>query len=75
VRITELEYTAGRHPGAGYGKAIQHPGRRYLRDVQLEVLALDATGSRLAQQRTSFRYLFPTKPPAWCRSLKSIQDW
>ena len=61
VRITELEYLQEDTQVLVMAKLFNTMEDAILRDVQLEVLALDATGSRLAQQRTSFRYLFPNE--------------
>ena len=61
VRITELEYLQEDTQVLVMAKLFNALEDAILRDVQLEVLALDATGSRLAQQRTSFRYLFPNE--------------
>ena len=61
VRITELEYLQEDTQVLVMAKLFNTLEDAILRDVQLEVLALDATGSRLAQQRTSFRYLFPNE--------------
>ena len=61
VRITELEYLQEDTQVLVMAKLFNTLDDAILRDVQLEVLALDATGSRLAQQRISFRYLFPNE--------------
>ena len=61
VRITELEYLQEDTQVLVMAKLFNTLEDAILRDVQLEVLALDATGSRLAQQRISFRYLFPNE--------------
>lgn len=61
VRITELEYLQEDTQLLIMAKLFNTLSDAILRDVQLEVLALDATGNRLAQQRTSFRYLFPNE--------------
>lgn len=61
VRITELEYLQEDTQVLVMAKLFNTLDDAILRDVQLEVLALDANGSRLAQQRTSFRYLFPNE--------------
>ncbi len=47
-----------------------------LRDVLLEVLTLDDMGNRIAQERVSFRYLFPPeKRLALCRNSNSMRVW
>ncbi len=61
VRITELEYLQEDTQVLVVAKLFNTLSDAILRDVQLEVLALDETGNRLAQQRTSFRYLFPNE--------------
>ena len=61
VRITELEYLQEDTQVMIMAKLFNTLDDAILRDVQLEVLALDETGNRLAQQRTSFRYLFPNE--------------
>ena len=61
VRITELEYLQEDTQVLVMAKLFNTLSDAILRDVQLEVLALDETGNRLAQQRTSFRYLFPNE--------------
>ncbi|MDD4577491.1 MAG: hypothetical protein PHS75_02920, partial [Anaerolineaceae bacterium] len=61
VRITELEYLQEETQVLVMAKLFNTLADAILRDVQLEVLALDAAGNRLAQQRTSFRYLFPNE--------------
>lgn len=61
VRITELEYVQEDTQVLVMAKLFNTLGDAILRDVQLEVLALDQTGNRLAQQRTAFRYLFPNE--------------
>ena len=61
VRITELEYLQEDTQVLIMAKLFNTLDDAILRDVQLEVLALDETGNRLAQQRTSFRYLFPNE--------------
>ncbi len=61
VRITELEYLQEETQVLVMAKLFNTLADAILRDVQLEVLALDAAGNRIAQQRTSFRYLFPNE--------------
>lgn len=58
VRITELEYLQEDTELLIMAKLFNNLSDAILRDVQLEVLALDASGNRIAQQRTAFRYLF-----------------
>ncbi len=59
IRITELEYLQEDTELLIMAKLFNTLDDAILRDVQLEVLALDASGNRIAQRRTSFRYLFP----------------
>ena len=61
VRITELEYLQEDSQVLIMAKLYNTLDDAILRDIQLEVLALDASGNRLAQQHTSFRYLFPNE--------------
>ena len=61
VRITELQYLQEDTQVLIMAKLFNTLDNAILRDVQLEVLALDEAGNRLAQQRTSFRYLFPNE--------------
>ncbi len=59
VQITELEFLQEDQELLIMGKLFNTLSDAILRDVQLEVLALDAVGNRVAQRLTSFRYLFP----------------
>ena len=59
VRITELEYLQEDNEVWIMAKLFNSLDDAILRDLQLDVQALDAQGNRIAQQRTSFRYLFP----------------
>lgn len=59
VRITELEYLQEGSEVLVMAKLFNTLSDAILRDVQLDIQALDAQGNRIAQQRTSFRYLFP----------------
>lgn len=61
VRITELEYLQEDTQVLIMAKLFNSLDDAILRDIQLEVLALDSVGNRIAQQRTSFRYLFPNE--------------
>jgi len=59
VRITELEYLQEDTEVLVMAKLFNTLNDAILRDIQLDVQALDAVGNRIAQQRISFRYLFP----------------
>ena len=61
VRITELQYLQEDTQLLIMAKLFNSLDDAILRDIQLEVLALDSVGNRIAQQRTSFRYLFPNE--------------
>ena len=61
VRITELQYLQEDTNLLVMAKLFNSLDDAILRDIQLEVLALDAVGNRIAQQRISFRYLFPNE--------------
>ena len=61
VRITELQYLQEDTQLLIMAKLFNSLDDVILRDIQLEVLALDSVGNRIAQQRTSFRYLFPNE--------------
>jgi len=59
VRITELEYVQTGSQLQIIAKLFNTLTDAILRDVQVEVLALDASGNRLAQEVRTVRYLFP----------------
>ena len=59
VRITELEFLQEDTEVLVMAKLFNSLSDATLRDVQIDIQALDAIGNRIAQQRTSFRYLFP----------------
>lgn len=59
VRITELEYFQTGAELQIIAKLFNTLTDAILRDVQVEVLALDASGSRIAQEVRTVRYLFP----------------
>ncbi len=59
VRITELEYVQTGAELQIIAKLFNTLTDAILRDVQVEVLALDASGSRIAQEVRTVRYLFP----------------
>jgi len=61
VRITELQYLQEDTQLLIMAKLFNSLDDAILRDIQLEVLALDSFGNRIAQQRTSFCYLFPNE--------------
>ncbi len=59
VRVTELEYVQNGSQLQVIAKLFNTLTDAILRDVQVEVLALDANGTRLAQEVRTVRYLFP----------------
>jgi hypothetical protein len=59
VRITELEYVQTGSQLQIIAKLFNTLTDTILRDVQVEVLALDASGNRLAHEVRTVRYLFP----------------
>ena len=59
VRITELEYVQTGAELRIIAKLINTLTDAILRDVQVEVLALDVNGTRIAQEVRTVRYLFP----------------
>ncbi len=59
VRITELEYLQTGTKLQITAKLFNTLTDAILRDVQVEVLALDANGTRLAHEVRTVRYLFP----------------
>jgi len=59
VRITELEYVQTGSQLQIIAKLFNTLTDAILRDVQVEVLALDASGNRLAHEVRTVRYLFP----------------
>lgn len=59
VRITELEYVQNGYQLQIVAKLFNSLTDAILRDVQVEVLALDSSGNRLAQEIRTVRYLFP----------------
>ena len=59
VRITELEYLQTGTKLQVTAKLFNTLTDAILRDVQVEVLALDANGTRLAHEVRTVRYLFP----------------
>ena len=59
VRITELEYVQTGVELRIIAKLFNTLTDAILRDVQVEVLALDASGTRIAHEVRTVRYLFP----------------
>lgn len=59
VRITELEYVQTGTDLRIIAKLFNTLTDAILRDVQVEVLALDANGTRIAHEVRTVRYLFP----------------
>ena len=59
VRITELEYVQTGTQLRIIAKLFNTLTDAILRDVQVEVLALDASGTRIAHEVRTVRYLFP----------------
>ncbi len=59
VRITELEYVQTGAELQIIAKLFNTLTDAILRDVQVEVLALDISGNRIAQEVRTVRYLFP----------------
>ncbi len=59
VRITELEYLQTGTKLQITAKLFNTLTDAILRDVQVEVLALDASGTRLAREVRTVRYIFP----------------
>jgi hypothetical protein len=59
VRITELEYVQTGSQLQIIAKLFNTLTDAILRDVQVEVLALDASGNRIAHEVRTVRYLFP----------------
>jgi hypothetical protein len=59
VRITELEYVQTGTELQIIAKLFNTLTDAILRDVQVEVLALDISGNRIAQEVRTVRYLFP----------------
>ncbi|MBN1668917.1 MAG: hypothetical protein JW862_17630 [Anaerolineales bacterium] len=59
VRITELEYIQTGSQLQIIAKLFNTLTDAILRDVQVEVLALDASGTRIAHEVRTVRYLFP----------------
>ena len=59
VRITELEYVQTGVDLRIIAKLFNTLTDAILRDVQVEVLALDASGTRIAHEVRTVRYLFP----------------
>lgn len=59
VRITELEYVQSGDKLKVIAKLFNTLTDAILRDVQVEVLALDASGTRIAHEMRTVRYLFP----------------
>lgn len=59
VRITELQYVQTGVELQIIAKLFNTLTDAILRDVQVEVLALDANGNRIAQEVRTVRYLFP----------------
>lgn len=72
VRITELEYFQEGSQLTVMAKLFNTLDDAILRDVQLEVLALDALGNRIAQEHSSFRYLFPAETTALVQNFDLI---
>jgi len=72
VRITEIEYFQEDSQLIVMAKLFNTLDDAILRDVQLEVLALDALGNRIAMERSSFRYLFPTETTALVQNFDLI---
>ena len=59
VRITELDYVQTGSELRIIAKLFNTLTDAILRDVQVEVLALDANGNRIANEVRTVRYLFP----------------
>jgi hypothetical protein len=59
VRITELEYVQNGSQLRIIAKLFNTLTDAILRDVQVEVLALDVSGNRIAHEVRTVRYLFP----------------
>ena len=72
VRITEIEYFQQGSQLTVMAKLFNSLDDAILRDVQLEVLALDALGNRVALERSSFRYLFPLETTAMVQNFDLI---
>lgn len=72
VRITEIEYFQDGSQLTVMAKLFNSLDDAILRDVQLEVLALDALGNRVALERSSFRYLFPAETTALVQDFHLI---
>ncbi len=72
VRITEIEYFQDGSQLTVMAKLFNSLDDAILRDVQLEVLALDALGNRIALERSSFRYLFPSESTALVQNFDLI---
>lgn len=72
VRITEIEYFQQDSRLIVMAKLFNTLDDAILRDVQIEVLALDALGNRVALERSSFRYLFPVETTALVQNFDLI---
>jgi len=59
VRITEMQYVQNENRLRIVAKLFNSLTDTILRDVQVEVLALDASGNRIAQEVRIVRYIFP----------------
>lgn len=59
VQITELQYFQVENRLVIVAKLLNTYPDAILRDVQIEVLALDSVGTRIAQEFTALKYLFP----------------
>ncbi len=59
VRITEMQYVQNENRLRIVAKLFNSLKDTILRDVQVEVLALDASGNRIAQEVRTVRYIFP----------------
>lgn len=59
VRITEMQYVQNENRLRIVAKLFNSLNDTILRDVQVEVLALDASGNRVAHEVRTVRYLFP----------------
>lgn len=70
VRITELEYLQEDTEVLVMAKLFNTLTDAILRDVLLEVQALDAVGNRIALERVSFRYLFPRETTGFVQEFQ-----
>jgi len=70
VRITELEYLQEDTEVLVMAKLFNTLSDAILREVQVEVQALDAVGNRIALERVSFRYLFPRETTGFVQEFQ-----